>query len=114
VTSREIGTTGDSTKRCRREGALDVGGTSRTDANGTVEIRLTDYICQPPTPYEFFRPINFVATPQSRAPVFLTSVQTPTGGDVAIMVFSWDANGSPLRNVSFDWRCFVPAEVQFA
>lgn len=109
VTSREIGTTGDSTKVCAPRAALDVGGTSRTAANGRVKFRLSDYHCL--EAIVVFNPVNFVATPQSKVPAFLTSVQTLTGSpfdDVSITVFSWDANGNPMQTVSFDWRCFVP------
>jgi hypothetical protein len=113
VTSREIGTSGHSTNACRKQPALDVGGTSRTGADGKVTLDLSDYICEfsRDQHFEFSRPINFVATPRSKTPAFLTSMQTLTGGvaDVAITVFSWDANGNPGKNVSFDWRCFVPA-----
>lgn len=118
VTSRDIGSTGEASKTCGGDFALDVGGTSRTDSIGTVKFNLTDYVCQPPArrTFEFGRPINFVATPQADTAIFLTSIQTllmlRVGGgfsEVAITVHSWDSSGSPAGDVSFDWRCFVPA-----
>ena len=60
-------------------------------------------------------PINFVATPRSMAPVFLTSTQAlkATGAgqftDVDITVFAWDVKGKPANGVPFAWRCFVPS-----
>jgi hypothetical protein len=109
ITSREIGTTGSSTKACRGNvNALDVGGTARTTSNGTVKFRLSDFYCGTGGKY-FLRPINFVGTCQSKAAVFLTSFQTLTASfdDVEITAFAWDANGKP-QAVTFDWRCFVP------
>ena len=38
ITSREIGTTGSSSKACRSTAAFDVGGTSRTAADGTAKF----------------------------------------------------------------------------
>ena len=116
VTSRDVGMTGGSSKTCGGDFALDVGGTSRTETDGKVKLNLSDFVCQPGhfQIFQFGHPINLVATPQSDAPIFLTSRQTlivRNGAytDVAITVFSWDANGSPVKDVSFDWRCFVPA-----
>ena len=73
VTSREIGTTGESTKRCRSWKILDVGGSSITSDNGIAEFLLSDFYCI--VGQKLFKyPINLVATPNSRRAVYLTSV----------------------------------------
>ncbi|WP_157465201.1 hypothetical protein [Deinococcus apachensis] len=108
VTSRETGTTGNSTKMCRQSSnpLLDVSGLSHTDANGTIQFLLEDFFCTS-NPY-YSLPLNFVATPRSRLPVFLTMMRRVTNNStVQIEVMSWNFNGSPAPNVSFDWRCRI-------
>jgi hypothetical protein len=110
ITSRDIDTTGDSSKSCGRISlAFEVKGGSQTAADGTATFSLSDFFC--PRTVTFGHPINFVATPRSRIPVFLTSLQrlTASRDDVTVTVFAWDANGDPLGSVAFYWRCFVPA-----
>jgi hypothetical protein len=115
VTSRDIGTSGGSSKRCvDSPHILDVGGTSHTGDDGSFEIRLSDFFCKPPAWYYigFCQPINFVATPQARIPVYLTTRQRIVsdaegpGSDVLVSVWSWDSSGSAAPRTSFDWRCF--------
>jgi hypothetical protein len=108
VTSRDIGTTGDSSKACTPRWLLDVGGVARTGADGTARMLLSDFHCEK---FGFEHPIIFVATPQARKPVYVTSIQTlapPAQRDVRIVVFTWDPAGNPAPHVSFDWRCWVP------
>jgi hypothetical protein len=105
VTSREIGTTGDSTKTCRQAGLLDVSGLARTGADGTTKFVLSDFFCRAEG-VAISYPVNFVATPRSRTPVFLTARRSLTADlDLEIEVLTWDVTGSPAPNISFDWRC---------
>ena len=108
LTARDIGTTGASTKVCSSVRVRDVSGTTRTGSDGTATFPLSDFHCGEIVSY--IHPVQFVATPQSRSPVYLTAVQTLTGNrqDVTIMVYAWDMNGTPAPNVSFDWRCRTP------
>lgn len=108
ITSRDIGTTGASTKACGSARVLDVSGTARIGSDGTAKFVLSDFHCVEGSVYH--HPVNFVATPQSHSPVYLTSVQTLTSNrrDVTITVHAWDMNGTPAPNASFDWRCCVP------
>jgi hypothetical protein len=113
ITSREIGTTGDSTKRCRGNSAVNVSGGASTGSNGIVEFLLSDFICNEDE-FSFTAPINVVATPRGRIPVFLTLTHSfITDGqnvarDIKIKVFSWNANGNPAPNIGFDWQCVTP------
>lgn len=107
VTAREIGTTGNSTKRCGRAGLLDVSGVARTGADGTSKFVLEDFFCRSEGT-TIFHPVNFVATPLSRRPIFLTATRSLAGPLVVeIEVRTWDAAGSPAANISFDWRCRI-------
>jgi len=114
TTSRDIGTTGNSTKACGAANLLDVGGTARTGQDGTTEFMLSEFFChfsgRNSLSFEF--PANFVATPRSQSPVFLTALASPTSDrrDVGVRVATWAPNGSPAPNTSFDWRCRVPYE----
>jgi hypothetical protein len=117
VTSREIGTTGSSTKGCGKHDVLDVGGRSRTERDGKVEFLLSDFYCTSRREVVWLHePVTVVATPQSETAVYLTTRRRLVGQsgepstDVAIQVFAWGSDGSPAGPVSFDWRCFVPTE----
>jgi hypothetical protein len=117
ITSREIGTTGQSTKACGNAGVFFIGGQTVTGSDGKVEFLLSDYHC-------FFAretgssniatfPIIFVATPQSREPVFVTTRTTAVfkGGsftDVKIEIYTWDHSGAPAKTKSVDWFCQLP------
>lgn len=107
IASREIGTTGASTKGCTSSWVLDVSGFARTSADGTVEFLLSDFHCRE---LGFAYPVNLVATPRARSPVYLTYVGAVTSGwkDVKITVYAWDATGTPAPHTPFDWRCRVP------
>jgi hypothetical protein len=109
ITSREIGTTGEATKRCRSSFILDVRGSSITGNNGTVEFPLSDFVCLGEG-LTFKHPINFVATPRSRSPIYLTCRHRIAEDefDVSIQVFAWNSSGAPASGVPFDWRCSLP------
>jgi hypothetical protein len=121
-TFREIGTTGNSSKSCGVTSLLDISGTFYTGANGTAEFLLTDFWCNEwfdfAGRHAFEYPVIFIATPQTNAPIFLTSLQVLVAhqnvavpgpvNDIKLTVFSWDTNGNPTGNVVFDWRCSAP------
>jgi hypothetical protein len=112
-TSREIGTSGNSTKGCGIADLLDVSGLARTGQDGAAEFLLSDFVCQVCRRNDALRfefPVNLVATPRSRSAVFLTTLASPTAdrSDVKIRATSWNADGSPASNTAFDWRCRVP------
>ena len=106
ITSRSIGTTGGSGKRCATSPVLDIVGTSHTGDDGSVEIRITDFYCSSRI-YRFQQPLNFIATPQTRTPVYLTTRQRISADadgaeerDVLVTVWSWNSAGSPAPRAS--------------
>jgi hypothetical protein len=101
--------------RCGSSTVLDVSGGGVTDANGTAVIRLKDVTCvfRPPQAGENFYvagpPINVLATRRGRVATHLTvqaSLQ-PQDRDAEIQVFAWDAQGQPVAEAPFYWRCTV-------
>ena len=90
---------------------LDVSSRSSTGADGKVVFLLTDFICS--TINSFSEPICLLVTPNATTPSYATMthrlVPNPAApgsfNDLQITVFTWNANGSPAPNVSFDWRC---------
>jgi hypothetical protein len=103
-------------KTCHHNRLLDVGGFAQTGISGQTTLLLKSFICLPePETLTFLQPINVVATPLSTKPFFLTvtRVLVNNGADVEIKVFSWDANGAPAPNISFDWRCRVELLLRF-
>jgi hypothetical protein len=105
-TSREIGTTGESTKACGETVLFTVGGLTRTKANGKVEFLLSDFHCGT---IRAGHPIIFVASARQRSPAFVTTfAQLAAGGDVKLEILAWDANGAPAANVGVSWFCQVP------
>jgi len=105
--------------RCVTSSVLDVGAAGVTAADGSAHIRLNDFHCLDSPPVAggntlgYDHPINVVATPRTTTSAHLT-VQAEIGPgvnrpqDVLITVFAWNANGSPLGGVRFNWRCTVP------
>jgi hypothetical protein len=93
--------------RCTDSRVFDVSGFAQTQANGQVVFKLSSFLC--PANEIFSFPVNVLATPISQKPFFLTVMHTLVndGTDVEITVFSWDANGAPVPNVTFNWRCRV-------
>lgn len=110
---------------CSATNLLDVSGWGSSGDDGQRTFRLIPFTCLGPmvwpplietpdaipTPPEYTLqlPINFVATPNSPTPCFLTSQHSfiENNTDVEITVFAWDANGAATPNISFDWRCRV-------
>ncbi len=92
-------------KRCEPAILLDVSGVTTTGKDGESLFRLTNFICLDNVIFE--RPINFVATPLSSTPCFLTVSYSlvNNGADIEIQVSSWGANGAAAPNISFNWRC---------
>jgi hypothetical protein len=89
---------------------LDVSSSSSTDASGQRTFHLSDAICS--TANSFDEPVNLVVTPNARTPCYatMTHVLVPAApgsvlNDLQIVVSTWDANGNPAPNTSFDWRC---------
>lgn len=118
VVSRDIGTTGESTKSCSTTNVMDVSGIFRVGQSGVAKFRLSDYFCRPLSLTEgrdFHRPIVFVATPYASRPTFVTAVPTIVadggvdqyGNDVEIEVFTWDAAGNATGPVVLQFRCSV-------
>ena len=92
---------------CFRNYALDVSGFAVTGNDGISVFKLTNFIC--PNHEIYDHPINVLATPFSKKPVFVTVIHSLINNatDVEIKVFSWDASGNSAPNVSFNWRCRV-------
>jgi len=116
VTSRDIGTTGESTQTCAITDLTDVTGFGRTGADGSAEFLLNDFVCESfgrSSRHVVEHPVNFVATPLSTSPVFLTCrrISVDDGTDVRITVMAWDPTGAPKPNTSFDWRCRVSLKI---
>jgi|SRR5690349_1418101 len=100
--------------RCEDAGLLDVAGMWNTGPDGKVTFRLSQFLCPVPPGVSgepFMNPVNVVATPLSRAPLFLAvrRALVDNGFDVEIEVATWDSNGVVAPNVAFDWRCRVKA-----
>ncbi|MGQ3684250.1 MAG: hypothetical protein ACUBOA_04440 [Candidatus Loosdrechtia sp.] len=106
ATSREIGVTGSSTKRCGQSSLLTVGGLSFVGVQGKAESRLSDFHCER---LRFLHPVIVAATPRTPSPVFVTAVPTiiDNGGDVQIVLHTWAPDGSPAPNVLVTWLCRV-------
>jgi hypothetical protein len=95
---RPVGT-GCSTKRM-----LDIAGSSVTQDDGTVQIRVNTFHCLDQPAGEGLRyenPVSLDATARSAGtPCFVTAetqrLATENPEDILISLFSWDAGGSPL------------------
>lgn len=121
-TSREIGTTGDSTKGCSDTGVLTVGGVVVTGEDGVVERLLSEFHCESDRSrrqavVNVLRPFVLVGTPRSSAPVFVTTrtsrVETNGLGDVRMRFATWNAGGDPVPGVSVAWHCLAAYDVRF-
>lgn len=115
VTSREINTTGDSTKACASFAILSVGGLTTTDGEGKAEFLLSEYWCPPQLPVAilFTFPIIFVATAQSTAPVFVTTRTSEifvneAVADIRVKIFTWEPGGAPAKDKLVKWFCRLP------
>lgn len=98
-------------RRCIQDFAIDIAGRSRTDAQGRMSWKLSDYICRATVP-TVEEPASFVATPVTDTPAYLTTriaIPSPPS-DLLVDVFSWQPGGGPAGNVFFSWRCRVRYE----
>jgi len=114
VTVRDITVSG-ATKECVRQfHAEDITGRTRTGNDGSVQFLLSQYYCANTALRTFLNPVNFVATPHTRVPCFLTATASLVLGDggsnsdVQIRVQAWDPNGQAAPDILFHWRCLVP------
>jgi hypothetical protein len=102
-------------KRCVQSRKLDVSGGGVTDASGKATIRLKDVTClfAPPQAGQNFlvasAPINVVATPRSQVATHATvrAFLVSADRDAQIEVFAWNAQGQPVAQAPFYWRCTV-------
>ncbi len=122
MTSREIGTTGASTKGCAETGILTIGGLVRTGADGVAAHLLSDFHCasdigKQRQQVNIVRPFVFVVTPRTHAPIFATCrsslVQTNGLGDIKFEITTWNANGDPAAGVPVGWHCMAAYETSF-
>ena len=98
-------------KSCSDATLLDVSGANSTADNGQLIFQISEVVCFTDA-HILSEPINVVVTPRSSSPCFATQAHLliNSNTDVQITVFTWDANGNPAPNVSFDWRCRVVSE----
>jgi hypothetical protein len=89
---------------------LDVSSSGSTDATGRRTFLLTDFICS--TLNTFAAPVTLLVTPNTETPCYATMTHAlvpdpnaPGYNDLQFTVFTWNANGRPAPNISFDWRC---------
>lgn len=100
-------------KFCSSSMILDVCGSSSVGRDGTIEFKLTDFVCiRRPTGgggyFDRITPPAFVvATARSDSPVHLTSQVSAQNDDILIKIFAWDPSGAPVPGVLFDWHCCV-------
>lgn len=105
--SRNIDVTGGSRKSCGITRLLTVAGLSSVGAEGKATLRLSDFHCQAEA--QFLDPALVVATPRTPSPVFVTAISQiiDSGGDVQIVLHTWDKDGDAAPNVLVTWFCRV-------
>ena len=113
--SREINSTGASTKACGERSLLSVGGITVTGTDGKAEFFLSDFHCHSGRDNSIVpkNPIIFVATAQSQDPVFVTTrtflINRDNGvKDVRIEIYTWEPNGDPAQSKLVKWFCRLP------
>ena len=111
--SREIGTTGTSTKACSDFPVICIGGLTAIGLHGKVEFLLSQYYCNPASAggdisYFPTSPIIFVATAQSKDPVIVTTRVYQVPNDVRIEIYTWDPGGAPATDKLVKWICQFP------
>ena len=96
---------------CEDSHLLDTCGYSTTGNNGQVTFLLSSVLCPRNNLNSFYEPVNLLATPQATAPFFMTVSHKliTNGSDVQITAYAWKPDGAPAANVSFYWRCRLPA-----
>jgi len=95
-------------KQCNFINLLDVSGWWVTGGEGTVTLRLSQFICLSES---LVGPATVVATPTSGdRPSFVTVEHSivDDGNDVEMAFWTWNPDGSAAPETSFDWRCRVP------
>ena len=93
-------------ERCQiRQSSRDIGGVAKTNTEGHLLWRLSDYVCDTIGGYE--EPISFVATANRSTPVIMTCKVRSVGHDIQIDVWSWEVSGDPAPSVRFSWRCWA-------
>ena len=105
--SSDIGIAGGSRKSCHITRLLTVAGLSFVGAEGKATLRLSDFHCQAHA--EFLDPALVVATPRTPSPVFVTAISQiiDSGGDVQIVLHTWDKDGAAAPDVLVTWFCRV-------
>jgi hypothetical protein len=96
---------------------LDTSGLSVTGSNGQLVFRLRNFLGNRDAIAQFSEPVSLIATPHGTKPVFMTMnhtlIRDPTGNwdiDVEITASAWHPDGTAAANVSFYWRCRLPAD----
>jgi hypothetical protein len=104
VVSAEIGGTGNPNRRCAQTSILVVSGLSVVDADGSSEIRMSQFLCGQIAPAS---PVIFLATPQTSQPVFVTAEPAiiENGSDVRVVLRTWGPDGAPAPNTLVAWTC---------
>jgi hypothetical protein len=99
---------------CSGRQLLDISGTGKTAENGTVELRLSSFLCRDGFPDGFESPAIIVVTPRAQSPIHATARAQVTSDDrdVAFEVETWNADGSPAANQSFNWSCRIPTIIR--
>jgi len=100
----DVGGSGGSRADCQAARAIDVAGQSRTDANGTMRWRLSDFLCRR---RNVRRPVSFVATAAEKEPFVVTASVVSVGADLLVDVFTWTPAGDPAPRTLFSWRCWA-------
>lgn len=115
-TSREIGTTGVSSKACRERGLFSIGGLTVTGSDGKAEFLISEHHCHRAVPGDLVvpeHPVIFVATAQSAEPVFVTSrtfLAKDADGlpDLRVEIYTWEPGGAPAGTRLVKWFCQFP------
>jgi hypothetical protein len=96
---------------CADAELLDTCGYATTGSGGQVTFRLRSVLCARHDLDDFSEPVNLLATPQATAPFFMTVNHEliANNSDLQITVYAWNPGGTPAANVSFYWRCRLPA-----
>jgi hypothetical protein len=107
-TSREIGSTGSSSKACFTTSFLSIAGHAVTKADGTIAFALRDFHCLGGR-FGFQHPVFVLATARRDAPVLVTVTTDLTilngETDVRVSLFSWAPDGAPAGRVLVNWYC---------
>lgn len=95
-------------KQCNAINQLDVSGWWVTGDDGKAGLLLSQFICLSESLVD---PVTLVATPTSAdRPTYVTAQHAlvDNGNDVEMTFWTWNPDGTPAPETSFDWRCRVP------